>query len=63
MDLQYTRNVKETLIFNEFRFDYLLPQEPSEIAEVKGISPRSGGVLGFSFQLAITAPLYSITDY
>ena len=39
------------------------PQSQSEIATDEGISPRRGGVLGYSFQLAITAPLYSIIGY
>ena len=41
----------------------MLLWKPSEIASDNGISRYKGGVLGSSFQLAITAPLYSIIGY
>ena len=42
---------------------YLLLLEPSEIASGSCISNQNGRGIGYSFQLAITAPLYSIIGY
>ena len=41
---------------------YLSPQRPSEIASSQGLTQQGRGI-GYSFQLAITAPLYSIIGY
>ena len=46
----------------KWKLDIMLPWKPPEIASDRGLIQYGRGI-GYSFQLAITAPLYSIISY